>query len=108
MISLARKLVIRLRGISNAHARGFEVVPKGIEEFLSVPCSKFLFTNENLKVKGEILTWNNIPMKIIVESANNVQHTEAFKVDSISIINNKVFLLPAGISVLDMTNKFND
>lgn len=81
----------------------YEVKKIGEEEFLSVQCGKFSFANHYDHVSGTFLMWKNIPLKILVEWESNSQIIQAFKIDTLIKLDNRIFSIPSNIEILDMT-----
>jgi hypothetical protein len=79
------------------------ILDKNRITLLNKDCDKYIINSEEKDLKGEILLWNNIPLKITTERKGFTEITEAYKIELNKKIPPDVFELPKGIEILDMT-----
>lgn len=71
-------------------------------------CIKYTMNSDTRKLKGEIIVWENIPLKIVIENNGQTEITETYKIETNVTLSVNIFNIPSGIEILDLTSIENN
>jgi len=76
--------------------------------FLNKSCQKYLIENRDKNITGEILVWNDIPLRVDLNKNGVREITEATDIVIDIKIAKEIFEIPNNIEVIDMTSLQNN
>ncbi len=94
--------------LNDQSVKDYGIKNEGETFFLGKKCDKYTINGQEGRIRGEVLYWQNIPLRIVLNKNGIQETTEAYKIVTDQIIPDKIFDLPKTQEIIDMTSIDNN